>query len=145
MIPYKKTKTSTGNDGISVQLLKLIAPGIVKPLTAILNQSLKTGIFPNNLKLAKIIRLHKKESRELMDNYRPVSLLNALSTRCFRWLKAVPSAKGIHMAFQHLFHSIKQKSIDTCKFQNQTNVTLNLDDIFCALTKSKSVERDALK
>ena len=79
LIASLKTKTSTGNDGISVQLLKVIAPGIVKPLTALLNQSLKTGIFPNNLKLAKIIPLHKKESRELMDNYRPVSLLNALS------------------------------------------------------------------
>ena len=79
IIDSLKTKTSTGNDGISVQLLKVIAPGILKPLTALLNQSLTTGIFPNNLKLAKIIPLHKKESKELMDNYRPVSLLNALS------------------------------------------------------------------
>ena len=79
IIDSLKTKTSTGNDGISTQLIKVIAPGILKPLTALLNQSLKTGIFPNNLKLAKIIPLHKKESRELMDNYRPVSLLNALS------------------------------------------------------------------
>ena len=53
IIDSLKTKASTGNDGISVQLLKLIAPGILKPLTALLNQSLTTGIFPNNLKLAK--------------------------------------------------------------------------------------------
>ena len=28
--------------------------------------------------------------------------LVAVKTRCFKWLKAVPSAKGKHMAFQHL-------------------------------------------
>ena len=79
LIKSLKTKTSVGHDGISVQLLKVIAHGISKPLTAILNQSLKKGIFPDNLKLAKIIPLHKKESKELLDNYRPVSLLCAMS------------------------------------------------------------------
>ena len=79
LIQSLKSKTSTGHDGISVRLLKIIAPGIAHPITIILNQTLKTGIFPNNLKIAKIIPLHKKESTELVDNYRPVSLLNAIS------------------------------------------------------------------
>ena len=43
------------------------------------NQSLITGIFPDSMKITKVIPLYKKEDRELPDNYRPVSLLNAMS------------------------------------------------------------------
>ena len=42
-----KTKNSTGHDGISVKLLKFLAPGLVKPLTRIINQSSVTGVFPD--------------------------------------------------------------------------------------------------
>ena len=49
-----KTKDSAGHDGISTKLLKVIGPTILKPLTLILNQSLITGIFPENLKVAKV-------------------------------------------------------------------------------------------
>ena len=79
IIKSLKTKTSTGHDGISVKLLKAIAPGIIHPLTTIINQSLMTGKFPDNLKIAKVIPLYKKENSELVDNYRPVSLLSAIS------------------------------------------------------------------
>ena len=57
----------------------MIAPSILKPLTLIINQSLFTGIFPEKLKIAKVIPLHKKEDKSIMDNYRPVSLLTSIS------------------------------------------------------------------
>ena len=79
LIKSLKTKDSFGPDGISVKLIKSIADGILLPVTLILNQSLITGIFPDSLKIAKVIPLYKKEDRELPDNYRPVSLLNAMS------------------------------------------------------------------
>ena len=61
----KKTvinKSSVGIDGISTILLKCIAPSIIKPLTLITNQIMKTGIFPNKLKLAKIIPISTPNS-----------------------------------------------------------------------------------
>lgn len=79
IIKSLKTKTSTGHDGISTKLLKSIAPGLINPLTLIINQSLITGIFPDTMKIAKVIPLFKKENPELVDNYRPVSLLCAIS------------------------------------------------------------------
>ena len=54
-------------------------PEIVRPLTLIVNQSLVTGIFPNQLKIAKVIPLFKKDDCLIMDNYRPVSLLTSIS------------------------------------------------------------------
>ena len=62
-----------------MKFLKSIAPSIINPLTLIINQSLTTGIFPTSLKIAKVIPLFKKDSHEIVDNYRPVSLLTSLS------------------------------------------------------------------
>ena len=60
-------------------MLKRIGPILVKPLTLIINQSLVTGIFPDQLKIAKVVPLYKKEDHVIMDNYRPVSLLTSIS------------------------------------------------------------------
>ena len=74
-----RTKNSSGHDGISVKLLKHLAPALLPSLTLIINQSLLTGIFPGKLKIAKVIPLHKKGDTQIMDNYRPVSLLSSIS------------------------------------------------------------------
>ena len=79
IIQSLKSKESFGHDGISVKLLKSIYSSILLPLTLIINQSFITGIFPDQLKIAKVVPLFKKDDREIMDNYRPVSLLCALS------------------------------------------------------------------
>ena len=44
-----------------------------------INQSLCTGIFPEKLKVAKVIPLYKKGDNHLFDNYRPISLLSTVS------------------------------------------------------------------
>ena len=49
-----KNKNSSGKDEISNKLLKSIKDEIAKPLTIIINQSLKTGVFPDALKIAKV-------------------------------------------------------------------------------------------
>ena len=41
---------------------------------------LKQGIFPNNLKIAKVIPIFKQGPRSSCSNYRPISVLSALST-----------------------------------------------------------------
>ena len=72
-------KHSTGLDNISTVLLKRIVPVILAPLTLIINQSLCTGIFPDRLKIAKVVPLFKKGDPHTLDNYRPISLLPAFS------------------------------------------------------------------
>ena len=74
-----KTKTSSGHDGISVKLLKFLTPALIKPLTLIIHQSLPTGIFPDLLKVAKVVPLFKKGDSLMVDNYRPISLLPSIS------------------------------------------------------------------
>ena len=74
-----RTKSSSGYDGISTRLLKFLAPALISPLRLIINQSLITGKYPDKLKTAKVIPLYKKGDKTKCDNYRPISLLCAIS------------------------------------------------------------------
>ncbi len=72
-------KSSSGFDGISTKLLKTVKDPILNPITVIINQMLSTGIFPDKLKIAKVTPIFKKDDETLFTNYRPISILPALS------------------------------------------------------------------
>ena len=74
-----KTSRSNGHDGISLQLLKLISNDIADSITLIINQSLKSGIFPNQLTIAKVTPIYKKDDKKIITNYRPISALPVVS------------------------------------------------------------------
>ena len=59
--------------------MKKIIHSIAYPISNIFNQSLETGIFPDKLKIAKIIPVYKKDNPHFFENYRPISILPALS------------------------------------------------------------------
>ena len=48
-------------------------------MTIIINQMLHSGIFPDALKVSKVIPLYKKDDKQLFSNYRPISLLPSIS------------------------------------------------------------------
>ena len=73
------TKNSSGFDGISSKLLKIIEPAIIKSLTLVINQVINTGIFPDKLKIAKVIQIFKNDDPTLLKNYRPIPLLPTIS------------------------------------------------------------------
>ena len=74
-----KPKTSTGVDSVSNKLLKFVKNVISEPLSIIINQMLKSGIFPDSLKISKIVPLYKKDDDTNLSNYRPISLLPSIS------------------------------------------------------------------
>ena len=79
IINQMKKKQSRGVDEIPSQLLKVIGKEICKSLTLIINQMIETGIYPENFKIAKITPIHKKGDKNVISNYRPISLLPTLS------------------------------------------------------------------
>ena len=79
IIDKLKPKTSVGYDGFSTRLLKEIKHSIIRPLTLLINQSLHTGVFPDALKIAKITPVYKNNDKSNLTNYRPISVLPAIS------------------------------------------------------------------
>ena len=65
----------TGLDNMPVRLMKDSGNIIAGPLTKILNLSISYGQFPSEWKVARIVPLLKSGKPELMDNYRPISIL----------------------------------------------------------------------
>ena len=66
---------SHGFDGISVKMLKLCDASIVTPLLTIFNNSINDGVFPFPWKKANVVPIHKKGAKNVVGNYRPISLL----------------------------------------------------------------------
>lgn len=68
------TRKSVGPDNISPHVLKEASHEIAPVLTFIFNQSLSSGIVPEDWRTANIFALHKKGPKDLAENYRPISL-----------------------------------------------------------------------
>jgi hypothetical protein len=68
-----------GVDGFSEIIIKNCGPYLMKPLVYIFNLSFQSGIFPDMLKVAKIIPIHKNGDQRIIANYRPISILSVFS------------------------------------------------------------------
>ena len=79
IIEQMTPKTSCGHDNISMKLLKTLKNVLLEPITITINQILNTGLFPDKLKIARVKPLYKKDDDHLFNNYRPISLLPAIS------------------------------------------------------------------
>ena len=79
IISALKSGKSLGPNSIPMKILKCLSPLISSPLSQIINESFKSGIFPDKMKLAKVIPLFKKGCPLTASNYRPISLLSVFS------------------------------------------------------------------
>ena len=79
VIKELKNKSSSAEDGLSSKLLKEMSNELSHPISVIYNQSISTGLFPNSLKIARVRALFKKGDVKNPSNYRPISILPAIS------------------------------------------------------------------
>ncbi len=76
-------KASFGFDGLSFKLIKNMKYILIKPLTIIINQMLNTGIFPDKLKIAKIVPVYKM----MMNIYSTIASLSLCYLLSQKYLK----------------------------------------------------------
>ena len=103
-------------DEIPAKYLKYGSSVIYKLLTHIINLSINTGRIPDDLKMARIVPLYKKNSKTHLRNYRPISVLSVISKVfekvVFMQLKDNLPENRLLYEFQSDFRS--SYSTDTC-------------------------------
>ena len=72
-------KSSLDCNDMSMSIIKEIIPFVGKPFTYICNLSFYCGDFPNAMKIAKVLPVHKNGAKNEYNNYRPISLLPQFS------------------------------------------------------------------
>ena len=70
-----KSEMSIDYNDLNMSMVKNIIAHIVKPLKHICNVSFNTGIFPSQMKTAKVIPIYKSSEKDVFTNYRSISLL----------------------------------------------------------------------
>ena len=58
---------STGPDMLHPRILRVLDDKLVRPLTQIFNNSVETGIIPEDWKSANVTAIHKKGNRQNLE------------------------------------------------------------------------------
>ena len=64
--------SSSGNDEFPPFVGKSCVDAFIEPLTHLINLSLRSGVFPSELKLAKVVPIFKAGDTSAINNYRPI-------------------------------------------------------------------------
>ena len=70
---------SPGPDEFPAFVGKECLDSIIEPLTHLINISFRSGVFPSELKLAKVVPVFKSGDSSSVNNYRPISVLSFFS------------------------------------------------------------------
>jgi len=127
-------KTSNDMCGISMKLLKEISNEISHPLSHIFNLSLAQGVFPDKLKLSRVVPVHKNGKTDICDNFRPIALQSNISKIleklvCTKLTNHLDLNKIIHPS-QFGFQRFKNTEQNLIHFVNFISEALNNGD-FC--------------
>ena len=74
-----KSKSTQDVYGLSTELIKMCKHEILDVLTKLINEAIATNHFPDELKIARVSAIYKKDDKRILDNYRPISILPAIS------------------------------------------------------------------
>ena len=76
---HSLNNSSSGWDENPTFLVKKCVDSFIEPLTYLVNSSISEGIFPSELKLAKLVPIFKSGDPSLITNNRPISVLSLFS------------------------------------------------------------------
>ena len=101
-----------GHDNISIRIIKILDTVIVEPLSIIFNNCINQSMFPDIWKRSNICPIHKKGDKQIINNYRPVSLLpicgkifeRIIFNSLYEYLKKTNYYQSISLAFGLMIH-----------------------------------------
>ena len=144
-----KPKSSSGHDDVSSKIIIHSIECIGEPIAHIINRSFITGIVPDKLKIAKVVPIFKAGDPQLINNYRPISLLPVFSKIIERAMydKVVHFLNVNNILYLHQYgfrakHSTIHPILHLLKYCSDVNNTTpseNTVAIFCDLSKAFDV------
>ena len=117
-----------GPDKFHGNLLKNCATSLAYPLSILFDKSYRTGVIPRDWKLAHVVPVYKKGSKNNVENYRPISLTSIIMKT---YEKVIRDALMLRCAdkivdFQHGF--LPHRSCETQLIPFYNDLTLSLND-----------------
>ncbi len=113
------TKKASGIDNLSVRFLQMLINYICPSITYLINCCLRQGVMPKIWKSAKVTAIFKSRDKKNMDNFRPISILPAIS-------KVIDSVVFEHLHHLHLLENqlLSQKQFGFRKNHSTTDALL---------------------
>ena len=128
-----KANKATGPDGVPPLLLMSLSQELCHSLYAIFKKIRQTCISPHVWKCAIVVPVHKKDSKNDVENYRPVSLLNCVS-KVFERCIYLSLYEFLRPKLQPCQHGFRQRRSCT------TQLLHFLDDVYKGLADGKKIE-----
>jgi Reverse transcriptase (RNA-dependent DNA polymerase) len=126
---------AVGLDGIHLKFIKLILPGVISPIAHIFNRTISSRIFPNSWKISKIVPVAKVKDPSRLKDYRPISILPALSKSLEKIMKdqivAFCNERGLLNHYQSGFR--QGHSTTTALLKITDDIAMDMDKNFMSI------------
>ena len=150
-IKEMKNSPSCGIEGLDSISLKVIAPYVYKPLTYLVNLSIRKCVFASKWKIAKLVPVHKgkKLPHNLPSSYRPVSLLPTVSKLVERLvtkqvMNFMIKSKQMNIS-QHAYRANHSTSSAICQLLESLYEATDSNNIATILAIDQSAAFDTVK
>ena len=138
------TSKASGPDLLNPTLLKEASSQLALPLASLFNKSLTSGVFPEAWKEANVTPIYKKDDPSIVNNYRPISLLNIIGKvmeRCvfkhvYNYLHANNIITRLQSGFQPKDSTINQLLDITNQFGKALDEGKEIRVVFCDISKA---------
>jgi hypothetical protein len=123
-----KPRKAAGPDRIHGMVLKNCAFGLAYPLSKLFQVSYNTGIIPREWKLANVVPVHKKGTKQDVTNYRPISLTCLIMKIFEKIVRDEIMLKCRHMLNDNQHGFLPAKSCDTQMILFNESLTFSMNN-----------------
>ena len=119
---------ASGPDGIHGKILKNCAVSLAYPLSLIFGVAYNSGCIPREWKVAHVVPVHKKGSKEDVENFRPISLTCLIMKIFEKILKEELLIRMQHLLDKRQHGFLRNNSCTTNMIEFSDSLVLSIND-----------------